>query len=111
MSSTVWRDPANPDIQRYPNLSCPYCGKTLNAAAIPGGGPKQIEDGDSSLCIACVQTAIFVVSPLGEVSMRKATPDEQAELDDDDDYQLTVARVRGTKAAQRQDWHRGPGRG
>lgn len=75
----TWRQPGEPDVIRHQNATCPYCSKNLNAAADPDSKlmlpPKE---GDFALCFGCARPSVYQFSPLGEVTLRAATPEEDA---------------------------------
>jgi hypothetical protein len=77
----MWRQPGDPDVIRHVAVTCPYCGKNLNAAADPDSKltppPKQ---GDFALCFGCARPSVYQVHALtGEVTLREATQEEHDE--------------------------------
>jgi hypothetical protein len=65
---------------RHPALQCPYCTKTMDAAAVsPGHAPAMPRTGDTAICLDCANASIYEVGPLG-VALRKPSPEERAEI-------------------------------
>lgn len=71
--------PGAPDVQRHAKTSCPYCGKTLDAAGTTSGKPgPSPRTGDFAICFGCLRPAVYEVSAAG-VALRAATAQEHTE--------------------------------
>ncbi len=72
MSEHFTPQPDEPQVLRHAALSCPWCATRLDSAARPDGSiPTPPVTGDFTLCLACVNVAVFEVGPLG-VALRQA---------------------------------------
>lgn len=94
----MWRSRENPDIVRYPKLTCPHCGKKVNAAGIPD--TKQVPDptdGNYFICFYCTEMAVFEVGPFG-VGVRKPTTAELDEFASNPDNVAMVERIKAHNA-------------
>lgn len=59
---------------------CPYCGKFLDQHAAAGGTTGSPTEGAIGLCWGCGGAAMFVMNPLGVLTLRPLTTDEELEV-------------------------------
>ncbi len=87
---------------RHNSVTCRTCHIQLDAGTnrFEGGTAK---DGNVSLCMGCGEVSIYVLSPLGLLSLREPTLDELASIASQPRFQALVDAYQATRAAN-PDW-------
>jgi hypothetical protein len=83
----------------YPRtFTCPHCGYEMDGTTgIEGRGDELPDDGDVSVCLACVRLAGFV-RVAGGVALRELTPVELADALADVRCAAALSALRETRA-------------
>lgn len=69
--------------------SCPYCGKTLDAATPAFDDSAKPKPGDISICIGCGGSLVFA----NDMSLREMTQRERERLPEDIKKQFATLRL------------------
>jgi hypothetical protein len=64
--------PGKKTVLKLGDGSCPHCLRPNNSMT----GAGMPDEGDFSVCATCRKVAVIELSPMGEISLRKASPDE-----------------------------------
>jgi hypothetical protein len=82
------------------DMHCPHC---LRAAEVhegldPDARPECARDGAASICWICLQPSVFTRTDTGELTLRRPTSAERAEILAEPDAQAVIQVIRETRS-------------